>query len=758
MVEYPDDIAADNPQLYDDIKNSPDIAQVRAFYDPNTRVAYIIRQHLHDEVDVFVGLHHEIRGHFAMQQSFGSAIDPFLDAVYKAYQKEIKASAIPKSYRDPAASAAENNRTYAEEYLSEMVQTGKDPYRMIDRFVRFIKKLLGKLGIKGKFTKADARYMLSKAATEHVKGRTREYAPGRRRMAKFSKTPVFYSQLESMMLTQAPPKGTPEAYLKWLEKAKKGGEKLEVDVEPLVEKIIKMHKFDEVITKKHVTEMMQAEAGIPKKFLNTFWQQTAPKSGHAQEYIEFLRNAERAATGGPIKQEEVDITGLEAYLKSLTQAVANAEGDAATKTELTRGDIGLFINANKMLLSDEYAGTFNENYLELVEDVYGPQEDPEFVGPPAPKRESTRAMAKRPVEATDLHFEYSESADPDEGDWDYYYNDYLEENLSDEQDTAAENVDQSDYLDNEAFEGAVTERAQEMADAFNGDNAAEIEEGDEEERDADDYDSDARNEIDADDFLDEDAYNEAVDDARETAEAETRESAEEHADEQARENADEIWVDDASGWRLEGHENRENWRIYDNDMDEVVSDFTSTEDAIESAVEEMNDRDWYFENGEILDSDGDALFDAHTPPSSVRSRRRVREPGHVATKWGTYTVGSNENYRELKLLVPARFTPDGQYEYSTHFPTKNYLVYARLSDKRIVSFDKDGERIIKKVLFVEELQADWPGNQAGMVGFRSDNVKVYDETTEERDELLTMSNLKAERFIKEITEAQIEGN
>lgn len=91
---------------------------------------------------------------------------------------------------------------------------------------------------------------------------------------------------------------------------------------------------------------------------------------------------------------------------------------------------------------------------------------------------------------------------------------------------------------------------------------------------------------------------------------------------------------------------------------------------------------------------------------------RQNEP----TKFGNYTLGGGENYRELLITIPKK--PGFQ---SYHWTEPNVLAHIRFNERT----DADG----KKVLLVEEVQSDW--HQAGRdKGYTADRARLEKEIAE----------------------------
>jgi hypothetical protein len=109
--------------------------------------------------------------------------------------------------------------------------------------------------------------------------------------------------------------------------------------------------------------------------------------------------------------------------------------------------------------------------------------------------------------------------------------------------------------------------------------------------------------------------------------------------------------------------------------------------------------------------------------SEERWKRTKTEEGTYSkeeqpTKFESYQLPGGENYRELLLQLPGKYTLEGEEKFqykSTHWIEGNVLAHIRFNDRT----DAEG----KKVLFIEEIQSDW--HQAGRKQGYQQKAKPY---------------------------------
>lgn len=669
------------------------------------------------ELDVVTTILHEgLGGHFTLRQYFGSGSQEFLDfmdSTYRLYSKTPQMRALMEDY-GLSPHRVEDRRLAAEEFLAEMAEEPGDMDADLastwDRLVHILKKMLRtffrKMGMKvaavENISSADVRAIMSKARRAvHQKGYSAEYSRNMREVLDSNGTMAsrrklytslyeyqeisdeapyiterqeklpFYSQLHARAAVDAPMKGTPAKFKKWLETVQKSGEKQLVDIDMALQYIDedKLNLLQQWLDKGMPEETDNKDAlpipfSINKKEVvkridhgkfKGYIQANAPQEMAHSDWKAYLKHAQRAFNGGPVKGEEVEWVGVNNFLDSLPQ-------DA----ELTRQEFATWINMHKVLLRESYSPASN---FKTVFTEYGPQIEQE-ISEAVPAESDFRFLR------TEEYDEYQASEYEEE-----YYSE-REESVVNE---AIENVDTSDYIDEEAYQNAIEEEAQRLADEWNDEHRDEIDSGDIEERGWEEFNDEAEDNIDRYDYIDDEAESEATDEAVNEARERLREEAEEYGRDLAMEEADDTYRDDETGWYIQGNSNREIWYVYDQDWNDVFGDhFYSYDDAVENAEAEMLDR---------------GLIGSTTR----RSTRTSEDVMHGMPRWKDYAV-STDNYRELKFILPVDMMRDSSetFRYTTHFDDSNIVVYVRLAD---IVWTVGEERY--KTLLIDELQSDW---------------------------------------------------
>lgn len=683
----------------------------------------------HFELDVTTTILHEgLGGHFVLRQYFGSynqEFADFLDSVYETYKNEPQ---FIETMRDLGLNSRSKygRRLGAEEFLSEMAETDsmdEDIATFWDKFIHLMKKMLRAIARKAglevssinRLSSRDIKAIMSKARRQvHGKGFSAKLNQGRQEIMDAGGTLAsrrkvytdlyesveldderqyitprqeelpFYSQLHARAAVDAPLKGSPAKFKKWLQTVQKSGEKEIVDITEALDFIGETHEklLDELVMDNGTNTFWEpwtiTKKEIVKKIkhgkFKGYVQANAPAVLPLSDFSRYLKHAQRAFRGGQVKGEEIEWVGVAEFLDMLPN-----------NTELTRGEFAAWINAHKLLIRDKYASA------NRFQTTYGPWGvEPEYTD-----NTTTRQVPN------ELVWSYSETEEPDSYMANQYENEYYDEREADVEENARDGVDRYDYVDDEARRADASENAQNMADEYNDENEEAIEAGDLELRDEDDYFDDAYDDLSWDDYVDEDNYDSAVADAEQEARDDLRLEAEEHGIDTAREDADETYSNNFNDWHIQGNDNRESWRVYDGDWDMVSEDHYSRSSAEEAALEEM----------ESADID---LSDLGTRTVTEGGNHRNPEVLSRNSAWESYTI-SQENYRQLLMTIPDEFVHGKTFHYDTHYSDPNIVVYVRVND---VQWDVGGKQL--KALNIDELQSDW---------FQIGDLTAYGEET-----------------------------
>ena len=139
------------------IRNRGLEGQVRgAFY--RNRVYIVATNHPSPHAAVRTFLHEAI-GHYGLRKTLGKGVEPFLEAVARAYPRDIRA--IAKKYKlNPFTKSGRLEA--AEEYVAQMAEGELKP-TLMERLVKLVSDFLANLGIAMPMTTADIKETLTKA-------------------------------------------------------------------------------------------------------------------------------------------------------------------------------------------------------------------------------------------------------------------------------------------------------------------------------------------------------------------------------------------------------------------------------------------------------------------------------------------------------------------------------------------------------------------------------------------------------------------